>query len=151
MATMISVALGFGGCSQQSKTTTDQNIAFNDKSQIEVATYGYLIEKDLNRSTNTLFVSADKDELRMINAKLPNHHIKPATQVEIIAGNRVQDKISKEDGVILEVNWVEIKGQQAEVGAGYFSGVGITFNFTFKKDNGWHLETVSRPTVADPF
>jgi hypothetical protein len=153
MATIISVALVFLGCSQQSKTTTNQNIALNDKSQIKVAAYGYLIEKEFNRSTNTLFVSADKDELGVISAKFPNHRIKPATQAEITTDNRihrVQDKISKEEGVVLEVKQIEIKGQKAEAFAGYFSGAGITFNFAFKRDNGWHIETVSPPMISDP-
>ena len=153
MVTIFFMVLCILGCSKTAKITTDQNVALNDKSQIKVATYGYLIEKQFNHSTNSLFVSADKDELKVIGAKFPDLRIKSATQAEIITNgriHRVQDKISKEEGVVFEVKWIEIKGQKAEVGAGYFSGAGITFNFVFKKDNRWHIETVSPPTIACP-
>lgn len=137
-------ATGQGSIKSQSMSKFDEN-------QIKLVVCEYMIEKEIKPSAgNLLFVAIDSDELQKLAQKFPACRVKKESEAEITEHREVQDKSTKQGGVIIEVKSISVSNQNANVYAGYFAGAAITFTFKLEKQTDWRIIAVTGKAIADP-
>lgn len=106
-------------------------VVLSDESQIRIVVYQHLIRHVIKAPTKrVLFISATDMESHALTSTFPNCKLRSAARAEITADRKVQDKTSKENGVILDMHWIKIDGEKARCVAGTLLVLELPSNLT---------------------
>ena len=151
----LAVCVGCGGREAPEKRSTQQTRNMDeqatDRQLIKRAVFLSLIEElSTNQTVQPLFfLVLEPSEEHSLNTFYKGLKVRSAAECVVDQQQGVKAKTSGESGLLLEVKQIEIKGETAEVFAGYFSGAGVLYTFRLQKNDGaWTITEKKQRVIS---
>jgi hypothetical protein len=120
------------------------------ESQIRQAVFLSLM-KDLAQgsgSNQLFFLVLEPNEEDTLKTSYTGFRVRSARECTVDQQQGPKAKDTGEIGLLLEIKQIEIKGETADVFAGYFSGAGVLYSFRLEKRAGAWMVVKKRQKVV---